>query len=90
MRKHGVNGTECRFASDGDGAQRRNVTSKPDSFLQGVRFFIDQGWMSSRKTRLVLCGGHIQRVYAATSFLQPLLDPNQGLLGHTMEHHPSF
>lgn len=74
--KHGVNGRGCRFASDGDGAQLRNVTSKPNSFLRGGRFFIVPGWVSSRKTRLVLCGGHIQRVYAANSFLQTLLDPS--------------
>lgn len=58
----------------------RGTTEKCDfeanSFLQGVSFFVDQAWMSSRKIRLVLCCGHIQRVYAATSFLQPLLDPN--------------
>lgn len=27
--KHGVNGTECMFASDGDGAERRDMISKP-------------------------------------------------------------
>lgn len=37
--KHGVNGTECTFASDGDGAERRDMISKPKLSASAVLFF---------------------------------------------------
>jgi hypothetical protein len=38
---------------------------------RGVRVFFDPGWVSLREIRFMLCGGHIQRVYAATSLPPP-------------------
>lgn len=72
--KHGVNGTECMFASDGDGAERRDMISKPkfSASSRRLRFSFSAGpcWVSFRATRLMYCRGHVQRVYAAASLSQ--------------------